>query len=82
MSETLVIVDRVISDEGSVVIFEGAEVTFEVDAPEPTGSRIQFAVDHRMAQNLIEGIEYDVEPTVSLEGWQILHRWSPSEVDA
>jgi hypothetical protein len=64
----LVNVTEVIRDEGTVVVFAGQETG--------TGIRsIHFAVDHRLARDLIEAIadgEDGEAPLAEVEEWQIL----------
>lgn len=55
-----------VHDDGSVVIFVGDSIV--------TGDRITFAVDHRVAADMIEQLELEIIDRVAVESWQILGR--------
>lgn len=61
-------VSKVNSDQGSVVVFEG----YEIDANGDQGNTVTFAVDHRMASDLVDALFDDETPTIYIEDWQIL----------
>jgi hypothetical protein len=51
------------SDEGSVVVF---------DAISPEGEPIQFACDHRPAQNIASAIRYGHDIEAVIEDWMLV----------
>ncbi len=63
----LVNVDTLIADQGTVVVFTGLD-------PED-GRRLVIAVDHRMAQDIVDAIDDGPVPTF-VELWQVLGRES------
>lgn len=66
---TRLTVTRPVSDQGSVVVFEGIEVE--------TDLCFTFAVDHRLAQALVDGLEGGDDVEVDIERWQVLGEPSP-----
>lgn len=54
----------VVSDQGTVVVFEGID---------EEGATRRFGVDHCMAQDLVDAIEREGEIMASVEGWQLLN---------
>lgn len=63
MSLIVIIEEGPLEDHGSVVTFEGVD---------DGGNLVTFAVDHRVAQDLIGHQELVGEVRCSVEGWQIL----------
>lgn len=62
--ETEIEVDKVIADEGTVIVLEGVDPN--------TGERWMFAADRRPALDIIAAMEADELPTVYVEDWQLL----------
>lgn len=58
-----ILVERVLQDEGSVVVFEGHDVN-------DVRTTVRFAADHRPAQSIIEDL--DLGPIVDIELWQLV----------
>lgn len=63
--ELTVQVTSLISDQGTVVVFEGEDVE--------TGEIVTFAADHRPGQDIAHGLAFSEEPpTVSVPFWAIV----------
>lgn len=58
-----VTVTEIVRDEGSVVLFRGLT---------DDGAAVVFAVDHRPAQELMNGMLNDEEVVAIVESWQIV----------
>ena len=58
--------DTVVSDQGSIVVLAGRDIE--------TDERITFAVDHRMAQAIVDQMQDpgDMPPLCYVESWQVL----------
>jgi len=63
-----VMVTGILHDEGSVVVFQG--VPLDESAP----GLISFAVDHRPAQELVNGMLNEEEVIAIVEPWQVLRQ--------
>jgi hypothetical protein len=59
-----VTVERIVSDQGSIVIFEGLD--------EEGLFWIQFAADHRPAQWIADALSHGINPECHVENWQII----------
>lgn len=59
-----VTVDRIVADEGSVVLFSGLN--------EEGDRRITFAADHRPAQAIADALLSGEDPECYVESWQIV----------
>lgn len=57
-------VQTIIADQGSIVVFSGDRLDGE--------GRVMFAVDHRPAQELINGMLNDEEVIAIVEPWQLM----------
>lgn len=56
-------------DEGSVVVFRSIRVS--------DGAHCLIAVDHRMAQDIVEALLSEVEVIAYAEPWQVTGSWRP-----
>jgi hypothetical protein len=56
-------VDRIVSDQGSIVVFEGLN---------EDSLRVSFGADHRPAQAIADALASGEEPVCFVEDWQIL----------
>jgi hypothetical protein len=54
---------EVLSDQGTVVVFQGVD---------DEGRTVRFAVDHRSAQDLADILYEDGPFPVAIEDWQVL----------
>lgn len=54
---------QLVRDEGSVVVFEGLD---------EEGALVTFAVDHHIAQDLVNLLEAGEDPEVEVPEWSIL----------
>lgn len=56
------VVDSILADEGSVVLFGATD----------SGRAVTFAVDHRYAEDLARAVMLDEYPEVEIEPWQVI----------
>lgn len=56
-------VDRLVRDEGTVVVFSGLD---------SKGLRHDFAVDHHCAQDIVDAFDGEDAIVVEVEPWQML----------
>jgi hypothetical protein len=59
-----VTVDRIVSDQGTVVLFSGLD--------ESQTLRVTFAVDHRPAQAIADALGAGEDSVCEVESWQII----------
>ena len=57
-------VTQIVRDEGSVVVFQGESLE--------DGRTVTFAVDHRPAQELVNGMLNDEEVIALVDSWQVI----------
>jgi hypothetical protein len=66
-----VLVLDVVRDEGTVLVFRGQPLGDDYDSDDPERV-IDFAVDHRMAQPLIDSLVAETVTVAAVEPWQIV----------